>query len=489
MRGALRGKWWPLTAICLANLMLLIDVTIVITAMPEIARELDAGLPAQQWVLDAYALALAALLLPVGVLGDHRGHRPLYLLGLAVFAVSSLACGLAPGAGVLIASRVAQGVGAAAMFATSAALLAAAYTGRDRGVAFGVWSAVGGAASVTGVLAGGLLTEYAAWRAIFLVNPPLSVVALLLAWLTVPADGPAGPGRRDGRRLDLPGAALFTLCAGALVYGLIRGGETSWGDGLVTGSLALSALALVAFVVSGTRVRPGREPLLDLRLMRRPSFATLMLTSAVFTASAFAHLTYTMLWLQAGLGMSPVGAGLAAMPASAASLVVASVAGRWLDRLPARVPLGGGMALIGVGDLMLTAIGPDSGWQVLTPGLVVSGVGVGLAVPVLSSAALHAAPPERAGMATGAAVTFRQVGFALGVAVLGTVFTAGGHPGSPAAYAERLDAVYLTAGIAGLAAAALTVVFVRTPAPLPRGAAPEEPRPGGTSPQRSAAQR
>ena len=162
MRGALRGKWWPLTAICLANLMLLIDVTIVITAMPEIARELDAGLPAQQWVLDAYALALAALLLPVGVLGDHRGHRSLYLLGLAVFAVSSLACGLAPGAGVLIASRVAQGVGAAAMFATSAALLAAAYTGRDRGVAFGVWSAVGGAASVTGVLAGGLLTEYAA---------------------------------------------------------------------------------------------------------------------------------------------------------------------------------------------------------------------------------------------------------------------------------------------------------------------------------------
>jgi EmrB/QacA subfamily drug resistance transporter len=420
------GKWWPLVAVCLGNFMLLIDVTIVITALPDITRELDAGLTAQQWVLDAYALALAALLMAFGAAGDLHGRRRVYLLGLGGFALASLACGLAPGPEVLIAARAVQGVAGAAMFASNASLLAATYHGRDRGVAFGLWGAVSGAGSALGVVLGGVLTQYLDWRAIFLVNLPISALALWLTWRTV-----AESRNPAGGRIDWPGTAAFTGCAAALVYALIRGGEAGWGDGLTLAAFGCAAVALVAFVAiqRGLERGGGRGGLLDLRLMRRPSFAALMTGATLLNAAAFSHSIYTMLWLQAGLGLSPVRAGLAMLPMAVTAFVVAGAGGRLLDRLPPRVPIAAGVLLIGVGSLLQTAVGPGSGWTVLVPGLTVTGVGVGLAMPVLVSAALAAAPPERAGMASGAVNTFRQLGFALGVAVLGTIFTSGGGGG------------------------------------------------------------
>ncbi|MEO3750861.1 MFS transporter [Streptomyces sp. B6B3] len=465
------GKWWPLAAVCLGNLMLLIDVTIVVTALPDIARELDAGLTAQQWVLDAYALALAALLLALGAAGDRYGRRRVYLVGLTGFAISSLVCGLAPGPELLVAARAVQGVAGAAMFASNAPLLAATYGGRDRGVAFGVWGAVNGAASALGVLLGGVLTQYLDWRYIFLVNLPISAFAIWLTWRTV------GESRNPaGGRIDWWGTAAFTGSAAALVYGLIRGGEYGWSDALSVASLVSAGLALAAFVaIERAVVRRGRGlPVLDLGLLRRPSFAALMTAAALLTGAAFAHYTYTMLWLQYALGLSPVRAGLAVLPMAATVFVVAAAGGRLLDRLPPRLPISVGVLLIGVGLLLQTAVSPDSAWTVLLPGLTVTGVGVGVAVPVLVSAALAAAPQERSGMASGALNTFRQLGFALGVAVLGTLFTAGGPPRTLADFADALDRIYLTAGLAAVFAAALVALLVREPATR-RAAGPPTP--------------
>ncbi|MEV1007800.1 MFS transporter [Streptomyces sp. NPDC049881] len=492
--GARPGKWWPLAAICLGNFMLLIDVTIVVTALPSMARDLDAGFSDLQWVMDLYALALAALVMVAGTAGDLLGRRRVYVLGLAAFALASLISGLAPNVGVLIAARAVQGAAAAAMLATNTPLLAAAYAGRDRAFAFGIWGAVSGAASALGVLLGGVLTDYLDWRWIFYVNLPVCAVALLITLRTVTES------RGSASRIDWPGTVTFTLSAAALTYGLIVGGEDGWGDGGAVTAFAVSAVALVLFLLVERRTG---EPLLDLRLLRRPSFAALMGAAVVLTGAAFAHYTYTMLWLQSVQGLSPIEAGLAVAPMALTSFVFAGAGGRFLHRLPAWVAVSSGLALIGVGLLTQTAIDAGSDWKVLLPGLIVTGLGVGVAIPVLVAAALAAAPPERAGMASGAVNTFRQLGFALGVAVLGTIFSgrvrdvltgaglspsaanaiSGGAPfGSDPglvqeAYASALERVYLTAGFAALAAAVLVAAVARRPARTPATAPAPSPAP------------
>ncbi|MEU9794843.1 MFS transporter [Streptomyces sparsogenes] len=514
----MRSKWWPLAAITLGNFMLLIDVTIVNTALPQVARGLDASFTSLQWVMDIYSLALAALLMAAGSAADLFGRRRLYLLGLAVFALSSLACGLAPDTGVLIAARGVQGVGAAAMFATNTPLLMATYTGRDRGVAFGVWGGTSGAAAAVGPVLGGLLTEYADWRAIFLVNLPLTAIAVWITLRTVDESRGAA-----GARIDWPGAAFFTLCAGALTYGLMRGGEEGWSEGGTVASLVASALALVVFVLVERR---KRQPLLDLGLMRRPTFAVLMAAALLLQAAAFPYLTYAGMWLQSVLGLSPVQAGLSVTPMAGMALIVGAAGGRVLERVAPGRALGGGLLLVGAGALVTTALlTADSDWTAFVPGLLLAGLGIGLAMPVLVSAALGAAPPERAGMASGAVNTFRQLGYALGIAVLGTVFAArvrdvvddsgsvperaagqaadaisGGHadavikaaPAGRAAEAKALvresfvaglDRICLISGVAALAAGLLVLAVVRggpgaparPGAPAAKAAPPAEP--------------
>ncbi|ATL84052.1 MFS transporter [Streptomyces malaysiensis subsp. malaysiensis] len=492
----MRRSWWPLAAITLGNFMLLIDVTIVNTALPQVARGLDASFTSLQWVMDIYALALAALLMVAGSAADLFGRRRLYLVGLAVFAISSLACGLAPDAGVLIAARAVQGLGAAAMFATNTPLLMATYSGRDRGIAFGVWGGTSGAAAAVGPVLGGVLTEYVDWRAIFLVNLPLTAIAV---WITVRSiDESRGV---PGVRIDWPGAASFTVCAGGLTYGLMRGGEEGWADTGTVASLVVAAIALLAFAMVE---RGKRQPLLDLALLRRPTFAVLMAAALLLQAAAFPYLTYAGLWLQSVLGMSPVQAGLAVTPMAGVSLVVGAAGGRLLERVAPGRTLGGGLLLVGTGALVNAAmVTPDAGWTAFAPGLALAGLGIGLAMPVLVSAALGSAPPERAGMASGAVNTFRQLGYALGIAVLGTVFAtrvrdmvddsgsvparaagqaaeaiSGGHADAVIAaapparadaaralvhesFAAGLDRICVIAGIAALAAGLLVLAVVR----------------------------
>ncbi|MBB5868212.1 EmrB/QacA subfamily drug resistance transporter [Allocatelliglobosispora scoriae] len=466
--GGMR-KWSPLIAICLGAFMLLVDVTIVVVALPAMSDHLDTSMADLQWVLDGYALALAALLLGAGTIADRIGRRRVYAAGLAIFAVSSAACGLAPNAEVLIAARCVQGIGAAAMFATTMALLNQHYQGRDRGIAFGVWGAINGAAAATGPIVGGLLTEHAGWRWIFLVNLPVSIITVIMVyWVLRESRGDAH------RRVDVGGMLTFTLAAAATVYGLVHAGQDGWSDPTTLAGLGVGAAALVAFLLIEVR---HPQPMLDLALFRRPGFVGLMVGSLLISWAAFAYLAFTSIWLQIALGFGPVDAGLALLPMSLTALVVAGIAGRRLADVSPRWTISAGLALIAAGAFLQTSLDASSGRWAIAVGLIVSGVGVGLATPPLASAAMSSVPIERGGMASGAVNTFRQLGYALGIAVLGTVFAdhLTGTGSRRAAFADAVNAVCVVSGIVGAVAAVIVFWLVRRPAPTAAS---------GTSPQR-----
>jgi EmrB/QacA subfamily drug resistance transporter len=435
-------KWLPLVAICTGTFMLLIDVTIVNVALPDMATDLGTSFSQLQWVVDVYALALAALVLGAGSLADLFGRRKLYLIGLVLFALASLASGLAPDAGFLIAARALQGIGGAVMFATTIALINTSYEGRDRGTAFGIWGAVVGASAALGPILGGALTELS-WRWIFFVNLPVSVLAVVLTLTAVQeATQPNAP------RPDVPGIVLFSLGAGGLVFGLVRAASDGWSSTSAWAPMVAGLVVLVGWVLLELR-RPA--PMLDVRLFANRSFSGIMAGALVVSAAAFAALLYMSLWLQSIGGLSPLQAGFVFIPLSAMSFGVAAFAGRALQNRPPRLVLAGGLLLVGVGSLLLGLVDSDSTWRVLVPGLAVLGAGVGMANPTLASAALASVPRERSGMASGAVNTARQLGFALGVAVLGSVFTA--RAGSVLSGAGAPDpagtASALTAGQAG----------------------------------------
>ncbi|WP_173073193.1 MFS transporter [Phytohabitans rumicis] len=486
-------KWLPLLAVSLSTFMLLVDLTIVTIAAPDLAQELHSSFTALQWTVDLYVLVLAALLMAAGSLSDRLGHRRVFVAGLVVFALASLACGLAPNTGVLIAARGVQGVGAAAMYATNAALLAVTYAGRDRSVAFGVWGAANGAAAAAGPILGGLLTQHVGWRSIFLVNLPVAVAAVVLARVAIP-----GGRGSAARRIDMPGVASFTVAATLAVYGLIRAGDAGWTDPVTIAVLAGGAAATAVFLLLE---RHRAEPMLDLTLFRRPAFAVLMFGAAALTAAAFANLVFVSLWAQSVLGLGAMSAGLVLAPLAVVAFVVAGAGGRLLHAVPPRHTIGWGLLLIAAGTALCTLVGPDSGWHALVPGLCVTGVGVGLSTPVLASAALAVAPPERAGMTNGASNTFRQLGYALALPVFATVvtgqardvlsgsggiadpaetakrLTGGGYGGllgqAPAevlrtAYAAGLDRIFLFSAVLAAVAGVAVLVLLR-----PRAAAPE----------------
>ncbi|OCC10616.1 MFS transporter [Streptomyces sp. PTY087I2] len=491
-------KWMPLLAVCLGTFMLLIDVTIVSVALPQMTDSLDTSFTALQWVVDIYVLVLAALLMAIGSLSDHVGSRRVYLIGLALFAAASLACGLADSSAQLIVARGVQGLGAAAMFATNTALLAANYQGKDRGIAFGLWGAVNGAAAAAGPILGGLLTEHVNWRWIFFVNLPVAALALIIGHRHLKGS-PSGAGRR----IDVPGTVGFTAAATLLIFALIHAGEDGWGSNTTLTLFAGSAVALAVFLL----VEKGRQdPMLDLKLLRSPSFGGLMAGAVVFSAAAFANLVFVSVWAQSVLDLSPVEAGLILMPLSGMSFVAAGLAGRFLSSAAPQWPIGAGLLLIGLGTLLEMRLTATSGWTALLPGMLVTGVGVGIASPILASAALAAAPANRAGMAGGAANTFRQLGFAIGIPVVGAILTGAigrnmadsglfsdsdsaaelvtggqsarllaelpsgareaGERAIEQAYAAGLDRAFLVSGVAAVLAGVLVLILVRrTPVP------------------------
>ncbi|MFF2142453.1 MFS transporter [Kitasatospora sp. NPDC058190] len=439
--------WWPLTAVCLGTFLFLLDTTVLSVALPGIGAALSAPLSELQWVVDGYTLVLAVLMLPMGALADRLGARAVYAAGLAVFGCASLVCGLAPGVGALVAARALQGVGGAAMAVTAFALIGSVYRGPDLGRAMGVFGAVTGLAAALGPVVGGVLTQYLGWRAVFLLNLPLVALTVVLALRGLPA-GRRGAGTA---RVDVPGTAAFALAAGALTYALSLAGERRWTSPTVLGLLALSGLALAAF---GRIELRSAAPLLDLRLFARPFFSAAMACVLAATA-AFAALVYTSVWLQEGLGLGPVRAGLALMPLALASFAASLVSGRRLHGRSPRAVLGTGLLLSGLGCAAQAGLdGHSSAWSPAF-GLVLTGIGVGLTGPAMGAAVFAALPPERAGMAAGAMTTFRQLGQTLGVAAFGVLFQWGG-----AVPVEGLNRVLLAAAAAGVLGAALAYALV-----------------------------
>ncbi|NQE71328.1 MFS transporter [Nocardia gamkensis] len=438
-------KWLPLFAACLGTLMLLIDVTIVNVALPDIAADLDTGLSGLQWVVDGYALALAALLLVLGSLADRAGAKRAYLAGLVVFAVASLGCGVAGSAAVLVAARALQGVGGAAMFATTLSLLHATYTGRDRGVAFGVWGAVSGAAAGIGVVLGGVLTEALSWRWIFFVNLPIAVLAIALTATVFPPSP-----RRIDRVVDVRGMLSFATAATAVTYGVIRGGEHGWTDTAAVIAFAGGAAAALVFGFVEAR---GAAPMFPLALLRNRDFAATLFGASGQTFAAFASSPLISLWLQQQLHMSPLHAGLAMLPMAATAFVVAGTFGRLLHDVAPKWTIGAGLVVVGLGAWLLMLVGPGSSWLALIPGFVVIGLGIGVNAPALVSVGMAAVAPEQAGTAAGAVNTARQLGLALGVAVLGTVFrgvATAEQPMTLSRFVAGLDAAFGVAAAVGV---------------------------------------
>ena len=408
-------KWWALIGVCAGMFMLLLDVTIVVVAQPAIQSGLHAGFSDVQWILDAYALTLASLLLTSGVLADRYGRKRLFTIGLVIFTLGSLLCGVAVSPLMLIISRSVQGVGGAIMFSTSLALLGHSFRGRDRGVAFGVWGAVIGISTALGPVLGGVITTNWDWRGIFLVNLPVGVFALAVTVWRVEESRSPRP-----EPPDWPGFALLTAGLVSLVYGLIRAGESAWSDAAVIGLLTAGAALLVAFVVTERLVA---HPMVDLSMMRTPTFTGGSIAAFAMNGSLFAVLLFLVLYLQDVLGYSAQGAGLRLAIISLAQLVTATIAGRASERVPARWLVGPGLLVVGVGLIAMAGLSGTSSWAHLVPGFIVAGLGAGLVNPPLASTAIGVVPPRQAGMASGVNATFRQVGIATGIAALGSVFT------------------------------------------------------------------
>jgi EmrB/QacA subfamily drug resistance transporter len=412
--GLVGNKWWTLTAVCLGTAMLLLDITIVNVALPDIQKALSSSFSDLQWIVDAYALTLAAFLLTAGSLADMYGRRRLYLVGLVIFTCASVLCGFSVSTLMLQLSRAVQGVGGAIMFSVSLALLADAFRGKDRGVAFGVWGAVTGLAVAIGPLLGGLLTTGISWRWIFFVNAPIGVAAIVISMMKV-----AESSDPRARRPDWPGFVIFTVALASLIYGLIESNEKSFGNSLVLTYFAVAAVLLAAFVFVEYR---GSHPMFELALFRLPTFSGGAVAAFGLSASIFSMLLYLVLYLQDILGYSALGTGVRLMVISGGILVTATIAGRLTSTVPVRLLVGPGLLLVGISLLLMRGLTATSSWTHLIPGMIVGGLGVGLVNPPLASTAVGVVPPQRAGMASGINSTFRQVGIATGIALLGSLF-------------------------------------------------------------------
>ena len=407
-------KWWTLITVSIATFMLLLDVTIVNVALPEIERDLGASLTDLQWVVDSYVLALAALTLMAGSLADRLGRKLVFTAGLGAFTAASLFAGFAGDALTLNLARGLQGIGGAAMFGTVLALIAQEFAPRERKTALGIWGASVGVGVAVGPLVGGVLVDSLGWEWIFFVNVPVGLLTIALALTKLREERDPSPGRLDWAGLITFSSALFLL-----VFGVLRGNGEGWSSPEIVGSLAAGAALLAAFAAIELR---SKSPMLDLRLFRVPAFAGASIASFAVAASVFSMLLYIVLYLQNVLGHSPLEAGLRLLPITAMAFVFSPLAARLSERVPLRALIGVGLALAGVGLLVARGLDADSEWTALLYGLLLMGAGIGLVNPTVSEAAIGVVPAAKA--ATGAAInnTFRQVGVAVGIAALGAVF-------------------------------------------------------------------
>jgi EmrB/QacA subfamily drug resistance transporter len=410
----MQRKWWTLIVVCVATFMLLLDITVVNTALPDIQEDLDASFTDLQWVIDAYTLTLAAFTLSAGSLADRLGRKRVFIWGLVIFTLASLACALAQTATVLNVARAVQGVGGAVMFSVALALIAQEFHGREMGTATGIYGATIGGAVAIGPLVGGALTDGFGWESIFLLNVPIGAAAIWLAMRQIQESKDP-----NARHVDWLGTVTFSGSLLMLVLALLRGNADGWGSTKIVLLFAGSVLLFAAFLAAQTRVR---EPMLPLHLFRIPSFTGVQLGAFAIAASQFALFLYITLYLQNILGYSPLEAGVRYLPITLTSFFVAPLAGQLMNRIQPRFLIGGGLAMAGLGLILMAGVGEGDTWTTLLAGFLIGGVGIGLLNPPTAAVSVSVVERAQSGMAAGINNTFRQVGIAVGIAAYGAIF-------------------------------------------------------------------
>ncbi|MFJ6701017.1 MFS transporter [Streptomyces sp. NPDC091272] len=440
-----------LTVTCLGQCMVLLDNTIVGAALPDMQHRLHTQLTGLQWIVDAYVLLVAMLLLSGGVFADRFGRKRVYLAGVAVFTVASVLCSLAPSAGWLVAGRVLQGIGAAALSPASLALLAAAYPQpRERVKAIGLWAGFSGIGLAAGPVAGGVLTDAFGWPAIFLVNLPIGVVLLLAGLRSLQETrNPSAPP------IDVPGTALSVLGVGLLTYGLIEGGARGWTSPLILGSFTAAVILLAAFVAVEAR---RSAPMLPLRLFRRRLFTVSNIAMAVVGFALMGSSFFFSQFFVYVQGSSILRAGLQTLPVSLAMVIVSPFAGRLAARYGFRIVVTTGLALAGLGLLALGTVHAETEYGNVWWRLALAGTGFALAMSPLTGAAIQAVSAKEGGLASGISSTTRQIGAVLGVALLGAIVRARQSEG--ASFETGLNSAFLTAGVVTLATAVFTGLWL-----------------------------
>lgn len=459
-----------LLAVSLPMFMATLDNLVVTTALPVLHTDLGASLEQLQWVVNAYTLAFASLMIAAATLGDRLGRRRVFVGGIVVFALASVGSALATSAEALIAFRAVQGAGAAAVLPLSLALLAAAVPAERRAMAIGIWGGVSGLGVALGPVIGGAVVDGISWQAIFWLNVPVAVLAVPLIRRVVPES----TGR--SHRLDLLGLALAGGGVLLAVWAIVRGNDDGWTSTGVVGGLLGGVVLLAAFVVREARTD---HPLVPLRLFRVPSFSVTNASSLLFSAGVFGGVFLLAQYLQVGMGYTPFEAGLRTLPWTAAPMLVAPLAGMLTGRVGVRPLLSGGLALQAAGLAWLALeSGTAATYGPLVPGLLLAGVGMGLTFAPSATAVLADMAGADHGTASSVNATVREIGGALGVAVLVAVFQAAGGALTPTAYAEGLRPAILVGAAIVAAGALVSLAMPRHTGRVvtdPAAAAPVEP--------------
>jgi EmrB/QacA subfamily drug resistance transporter len=447
-------KWWTLAAVSFGLFMIMLDNTVVNVALPSIQRDLGVGLSELEWIVSGYALTFAALMLIGGKLADAYGRRLLFVVGIAIFTVASLMCGLATSGDMLIAARVAQGVGAALMNPATLSIIAATFPPRQRGTAIGIWAGVSALALAIGPLVGGLLSEHASWNWIFFVNVPVGILGIAASFLLIEES-------RDPthERLDLPGLATSAVGLFALTYGLIEANSYGWGSARIVGAFVVAAVTLVGFVALE---RHQRAPMLDLTLFRNRTYVGANLVVLLVALAMFGVFFFVSLYMQNVLGFSAVQAGAAFLPMTILIILVAPIAGRMSDRLGSRGLITAGMLLVAAQLLYFSRLSDDATFWVLLPGLIFGGVGMSLTMTPGAAAATRAVPVAKAGVGSAVLNAFRQVGGSTGIALMGAIMAAQlADPPTVDSFMRGFEqALTVAAGIA-IAGAIVAAVLIR----------------------------
>jgi EmrB/QacA subfamily drug resistance transporter len=446
---------WTLTVVCAATAMLMLDIAVVNTALSRIAEDLDTGLSGLQWVVDAYTLALAATVLTAGSIADRIGRRRLFVWGLGIFTVTSLACALATDITMLNTARALQGIGAAILFAVSLALLAQAFPEtKERASGLAIYGATIGASFAVGPLVGGALTSGLDWQWIFAVNIPIGLLGVWITRRWVEESKDPQP-----RKIDWIGQTLLTGGLFLLVLALLRGNEDGWGSTPIIAELVGAGALMAAFVYAQRKVT---DPMIPPGLFRNQSFTGAQIAVFAISASFFAVFLYTTLYLQQILGLSPIEAGLVYIPGTILNFVVAGASATIGAKYSPRLMTVVGLTLVGVGMFGVTVAAVDSSWVILLPGTMIAMIGTGLINPTLSGLTLNSAPAQQSGLAAGVHDTFRQAGLAVGVAALGALIPAGAAfgEGSPESYVDGMNEALMVGGIVAIAGAIIAGILI-----------------------------